>query len=92
MLINCCVVVLRHQFRHLIDITLDEDTADHRAGTTIKALVYSGSTDNPNFLLMGDGAELGLGHIIDVKNSAGKFAAVSSATKKYYVLYRGYET
>ena len=79
-MLTCCVVVVRHQFRHLIDITLDEDTADHLAGTTIKALVYSGSTDNPNFLLMGDGAELG--HIIDEKNSSGKFASVSFAMKK----------
>lgn len=64
----------------MIDITLDEDTDDHLSGTTITALVYSGSTDNPNFLLMGDGAELG--HIIDEKNEAGKFTAMSFATKK----------
>ena len=58
----------------MIDITLEEDTVDHLAGTTIKALVYSGSTDNPNFLLLGDGAEFG--HIIDEKNRIGKFVAI----------------
>ena len=37
------------KYRHIINVTLYEDTAHHTAGKIIQALVYSGSITNPNF-------------------------------------------
>ena len=39
-------------FRHIVRVTLKEDTELHSAGTVVDALVYSGSTSNPNFHFM----------------------------------------
>jgi cation transport regulator ChaC len=35
--------------RHIIDVKLLQSTPHHKEGDIIKAIVYSGSTDNPNF-------------------------------------------
>lgn len=44
--------------RHVINVTLNEGTAYHPAGTVVNALVYSGSISNPNFHFILDGTEL----------------------------------
>jgi hypothetical protein len=44
--------------RHVINVTLNEDTAYHSAGSLVNALVYSGSISNPNFHFILDGTEL----------------------------------
>lgn len=44
--------------RHVINVTLNEDTAYHPAGAVVNALVYSGSISNPNFHFIPDGTEL----------------------------------
>jgi hypothetical protein len=44
--------------RHVINVTLNEDTAYHSAGSVVNALVYSGSISNPNFHFILDGTEL----------------------------------
>jgi hypothetical protein len=44
--------------RHVINVTLNEDTAHHSAGSVVNALVYSGSISNPNFHFILDGIEL----------------------------------
>jgi alpha-tubulin suppressor-like RCC1 family protein len=41
--------------RHIVNVTLTEDTQLHSAGTVVDALVYSGSTSNPNFHFMPSG-------------------------------------
>lgn len=45
-------------YRHVITVTLNENTAYHSAGTVVNALVYSGSISNPNFHFILDGVEL----------------------------------
>jgi alpha-tubulin suppressor-like RCC1 family protein len=41
--------------RHIVGVTLKEDTQLHSAGTVVDALVYSGSISNPNFHFMPSG-------------------------------------